>query len=133
MRILDLVLKGRWYDAIKYDGKREEYRDTYFWSVRLLNVDREGYGYFSKACRGDFEDLGRKCNDSLREFTALLKESIHDGIFDYRCYDAVRFHRGYTNITMLWECKGISIGMGNPLWGAPADKEVFIIKLGERI
>lgn len=133
MKILDLVLKGRWYDAIKYDGKREEYRETYFWCSRLLDVDRESYGYFQKACRGDFEDLRRDCNDSLREFTALLKQSIHEGIFDYRHYDAVRLHRGYTNVTMLFKCEGIIIGMGNPQWGAPADKEVFIIKLGERI
>ena len=33
---------------------------------------------------------------------------------------------------MLIECKGISVGYGNPEWGAPADKEVFIIKLGNR-
>lgn len=45
----------------------------------------------------------------------------------------VRFHRGYTNTTMLFKNEGITIGKGNPQWGAPTDREVFIIKLGERI
>ena len=34
---------------------------------------------------------------------------------------------------MLFEYKGFKIGIGNPAWGAPKDKEVFIIKLGKRI
>lgn len=133
MEILDLVLKGKWYDMIASGEKREEYRDTFFWSARLLNVDREGYGYFQKACHGDFEDLGNKCNDSLKKFTQLLKQAIEDGYFEYRHYDAVRFRRGYTKTTMLFEIKSISMGLGNPNWGAPKDREVFIIKPGKRI
>jgi hypothetical protein len=34
---------------------------------------------------------------------------------------------------MLFELKGITIGKGNTEWGAPKDKEVFILKLGNRI
>jgi len=34
---------------------------------------------------------------------------------------------------MTYEFKGISIGLGVPQWGAPKDKEVFIIKLGNKI
>lgn len=132
-KILHLILKGEWYDMIASGEKPEEYRDTWSWCPRLLNVDSEGYGYFQKACKGDFEDLERECNDSLREFTRLLKHAIDDGRFEYREYDAVCFHRGYTNVTMLYEFKGTAIGKGNPKWGAPEDKEVFIIKLGKRI
>lgn len=44
----------------------------------------------------------------------------------------VRFHRGYTNTTMLFKIKSMHIGKGNPEWGAP-EEEVFIIKLGERV
>ena len=116
---------------IKNGEKPEEYRDTWCWCTRLLNVDREGYGNFQKSCCGDFEDLERNCNDSLKEFTNLLKNAISDGIFEYRDYDAVCFHRGYTNVTMTFEYEGAYIGFGNPRWGAPKDKEVFIIKLGK--
>lgn len=45
---------------------------------------------------------------------------------------AVTFHRGYTNTTMTFEVKEITVGKGNPAWGAP-EEEVFIIKLGQRI
>ena len=34
---------------------------------------------------------------------------------------------------MLFKLNDISIGYGNPEWGAPKDKEVFILKLGNRI
>ena len=132
-RILHLVLKRKWWDDIESSVKPEEYRDILFWCVRLLNVDREGYGHFQKACKGDFEDLKRQSGDSIKEFIRLLKQAIADGIFEFRDYDAVCFHRGYTNVTMLYEFKGTSIGYGNPAWGAPTDREVFIIKLGKRL
>ena len=132
-RILHLVLKRKWWDGIESLVKPEEYRDILFWCVRLLNVDREGYGYFQKACDGDFEDLKRQSGDSIKEFIRLLKQAIADGIFEFRDYDVVCFHRGYTSTTMTYEFKCTSIGYGNPLWGAPIDKEVFIIKLGKRI
>ena len=45
---------------------------------------------------------------------------------------AVIFHCGYTNRTMTFECRSISIGKGRKEWGAPND-DVFIIKLGKRI
>jgi len=47
-------------------------------------------------------------------------------------YKYVRFHRGYTNRTMLFELKRIKMGFGNKEWGAP-DEEVYIIYLGELV
>lgn len=43
----------------------------------------------------------------------------------------VRFHRGYTMTTQTYKIDAIKIGRGNPEWGAPMDKDVIIIKLGE--
>jgi len=48
-------------------------------------------------------------------------------------FSHVRFHRGYTSTTMLWTITDISLGRGKTEWGAPADKDVFIIKLGSRL
>lgn len=45
----------------------------------------------------------------------------------------VTFHRGYSSTTMTFEVQSINTGIGNPEWGAPKDKEVFIIKFGKRI
>lgn len=43
-------------------------------------------------------------------------------------YDLVRFHRGYTDVVMLWKIKSIKRGIGKPEWGAPP-YPVFIISL----
>lgn len=48
--------------------------------------------------------------------------------FDFAC-----FSLGYTSTTMTFKIKHIIVGYGNPEWGAPTDREVFIIRLGERI
>lgn len=43
-------------------------------------------------------------------------------------YTHVRFRYGYTKRTMLYKIDEIIIGRGNPYWGAPTEKDVFIIK-----
>lgn len=45
----------------------------------------------------------------------------------------VCFSYGYTKRRMTFEVEKIIIGRGNPEWGAPEDRNVFIIKLGKRI
>ena len=50
----------------------------------------------------------------------------------FKPFTHIQFRYGYTQRTMIFECKEISIGMGNPKWGAPRNKEVFIIKLGAK-
>lgn len=52
----------------------------------------------------------------------------------WKHYDAIRFRRGrFGKRTMLVEHKGTRLGVGNPEWGAPEDKEVFILELGKVI
>ena len=54
-----------------------------------------------------------------------------DGI-TYNHFDTVREKNGYGDVPCFdIECIGISVGRGNPEWGAPKDKDVFIIHLGE--
>lgn len=108
MKIIDLVLKGKWYDMIASGEKPEEYRVlSNHWVKRFLRIDsgREG---------------------ALRYLASLPTSQVGQE------YTHVRLHRGYTNITMLFEIKSMHIGFGNPAWGAPQE-EVFIIKLGQRI
>lgn len=64
----------------------------------------------------------------------LLKAQIYKTAeMRFRDYKYVRLHRGYTSTTMTFEIKDITIGRGREEWGAPKDKEVFIIKLGKRL
>ena len=43
-----------------------------------------------------------------------------------RHYDAICFHRGYSNTTMLREYRPPKVGRGRKEWGAP-DRDVFIL------
>ena len=89
--------------------KTEEYRDIKpYWKQRLLK-----YGNSWGDC-------------------SLVTETHKKGFLLFEKYDAVRFSYGYTKRTMTFKIDDISIGKGNPVWGAP-EEDVFIIKLGERL
>ena len=123
MIVLDLSIKVCWYDMIESGEKKEEYRDfSPYYANRLL------YG-----C-----NLGVKAYWETIFANAQTKPWFKPDMLlsDYgsRHYDAVRFHRGHGSpATMLLEYEGIEIGKGKPEWGAPEDKDVFIIKLGKRL
>lgn len=108
MKILDLVVKHKWYDMEDSGEKPEEYRAlSDHWVKRFLrlNSGREG---------------------ALNYLSSLPTNQV------WQEYTHVRIHRGYTSTTMLFEIKSMHIGFGNPAWGAP-EEEVFIIKLGKRV
>lgn len=122
-RLLHFVLIGKWYDMIESGEKPEEYRRiTSHNSSRLL-------------IKGDWIYLKQDMYYDEEKILNVVKSDAQRSHMNirWRDYDAVCFHRGYTNTTMLYEFKGTSIGYGNPAWGAPEDEEVFIIKLGERL
>ena len=107
MSVLHLVLKHEWYHAIEHKGKREEYRNPYeYWTNRLTNNTHR-----------DVVDL----------IYGWRKEPL-----DFKHYDFVVFHDGYTSITQTWKVTGIDFGQGRQKWGAP-DNKTFIIKFAERI
>lgn len=106
MKVLDLVLKTKWYDMIERGEKPFEYRaESPYWIKRLtyLNTDFIPFSY-----RNGYEPIP-------------FKEYTH-----------VRFHRAYTKTTMLLKLNGMDYGFGNSALGAP-DEEVFILELGKRI
>ena len=132
MKILDLPLKKEWYEMIESGVKTEEYREVKpYWCNRLL------YG-----CSLGVEDYWKpylqNISKAIEEHGERLPNSYnleHLLIWQYgtRGYTHVRFRYGYTKKTMLFELNGITIGKGNKEWGAPEDKEVFILKLGKRL
>lgn len=120
MKILDLILKGKWYDMIASGEKPEEYRDIKpYWIKRIMRC--------RKWCGVNPATNISRCLFPNRCVNTYDFRNISGG------FTHVRFHRGYTSTTMLYECENITISKGNPQWGAPTDREVFIIKLGERI
>lgn len=118
MNVLDLSLKYHWYDEIEAGRKPEEYRDTTDYYINRLMYRK---------------DIERERN--FREFAGMKQLTLQELVRWFaKQYDAVRFHRGQGGRrTMLWEIKGLAVGRGNIEWGAPTDREVFIIKLGKQI
>lgn len=110
IKILHLVLKGKWYDMIESGEKKEEYREIKtYWKKRLCSC-------YNQCCADEY---CAQCNDiPWRQ--------------DFKPFDAVSFSRGYTSQTMLFQLEEITIGKGNLNWGAP-DYETFILKLGEKL
>lgn len=113
-KTLHLPLKAKWYEMIESGVKTEEYREIKpYWVKRLLK---------------DFPVYWRitlNISTITNDFSAFEGKELHP------VYTHVKFSYGYTKRTMTFEIESITIGKGNPEWGAPTE-EVFIIKLGKR-
>lgn len=116
MKILHLSLKKEFYTLIESGVKTEEYREIKpYWEKRLIDY---------KALKSDYEWIAfrrivlGKCTNPCEHYP--------------KGYTHVKFSYGYTKRTMTFEIESITIGKGNPEWGAPTE-EVFIIKLGKRL
>jgi hypothetical protein len=104
MKTLHLPLKAKWYETIESGVKTEEYREIKpYWSKRFVGFDIPLFSH-----RYGYQH-------------ANVKDYTH-----------VKFSYGYTKRTMTFEIESITIGKGNPEWGAPTE-DVFIIKLGKRV
>ena len=126
MKILDLPLKSKWYLMIESGVKPEEYREIKpYWYLRLYQHKKE-FSFLGRLTRDEAEYA---CDPGLRYI--LKGEGFKES--ELKGYTHVRFRYGYTKRTMLFKIDSITIGIGNPEWGAPTDKDVFIIRLGERI
>lgn len=125
---LVLFLKKEWYRMIECGEKPEEYREFKpYWIKRLMKcINWCGVGVNFKE-NNDVKYLERKCCceyqcENVDNMEHIMKQYTH-----------VRFHYGYTKKSMIFSISSIALGIGNPLWGAPSDKKVFIIKLRKKL
>lgn len=119
-KILHLPLKKEWYEMIESGVKTEEYREIKpYWVQRLT---RYGNGKLNGILYAEF----------LSSSPEVLKYNIYKDLMTFADYTHVKFSYGYTKRTMTFEIENITIGKGNPEWGAPKE-DVFIIKLGKRL
>ena len=115
MKILYLSLKAEWYDMIESGVKTEEYREIKdYWIKRICR-------HYDK--RTPHCDYGSYCVFAAN--IGKCKEVKTN-------YTHVCFSYGYTKRRMTFEVENITIGRGKPEWGAPEDRDVFIIKLGKK-
>lgn len=121
LKILHLVLKHEWYDMIKSGEKEEEYRTICpYWIMRLME-HKNGSPISPKEAEAYAADVDT--------FIWLDTSDIQ-----FKDYDAVCFHRGYTKEVMYRFIGDMAPGVGRSEWGAPPDNEiVFVIKLGSEL
>lgn len=74
----------------------------------------------------DMQLSGEK-TEEYRERTPYWDSRL---LYDTRIltYTHVCFHRGYSNVTFEHRIESISVGFGKEEWGAPKDRQVYIIK-----
>lgn len=115
LRTIHLPLKAVWYDMIERNEKKEEYRLLSCHWLRHLCYNWQ---------------VGERCNECK---SGLNCHKCLDNEYMAYPFDAVVFRYGYTKKYMVWSIEEISIGQGRTEWGAPENKETFIIKLKERL
>lgn len=109
VKILHLVLKKKWYEMQERGEKTEEYREIKpYWCKRLARCDKQ-------LCFMRSDDWQCQWKDGITDINRLG-------------YTHVCFHYGYTQRCFINRIDSISIGRGYPEWGAPTDRDVFIIK-----
>lgn len=125
MKVLDLILKHKWYDMIACGEKKEEYREIKsHWFDRLIDCRVPKSSFLATRYFG---------LDSTTPQIHNLKEDFDGEWLVFKKFDAVCFHRGYTSTTMTFEVESLSIGIGREEWGAEPGKEYIVIKLGKRV
>lgn len=109
--VLHLPIKGVWFNMIASGEKKEEYRD-----VKRYYIDR----------------LRKKVPLTKNGGIDLVAHDAHD-IWATEKFDILHLTAGYGHDKpQLWaEIKSITIGPGNPAWGAEPGVDYFVIKIGK--
>ena len=99
---------------------KEEYREVcHYWATRLLN---EQYRWYSMN------------TDYPKDFCGWIRYHLYEtSDIQFRTFEKVCFHLGYTNTTMTFRIWRFILSTGKEEWGAEPNKHYFVIKLGERI
>ena len=125
MNKLYLSLKEIWYRMIVSGVKKEEYREiTPYWIKRLLYQNKDG-----KMLAID-KDTAIFLADNLY----ILEERLREMKLGFKPYDYVEFTLGYpskcdSHRRHVRRIRTMTIGYGNPSWGAEAVRKYFIIKV----
>ena len=75
--------------------------------------------------------------EEYREDKRYWRRRLYKGVDwstgEFKDFTHVVFTYGYTRRRMKWQIKKMLKKFGNPAWGAPTDKMVITIVLGERV
>lgn len=123
MSTLKLILKRKWFDMIADGIKMEEYREIKPYYLHRLFEDWKGNKIDEKYINNSrFFNKFKKQINNLKNGQLSVFKYKHDGVMFYHGYATDR-DKMYCNI------ESITIGEGNPEWGAEPGKEYFVIRL----
>lgn len=106
--MLILPIKKKWFEMILLDKKKEEYRE-----IKPYYNSRFGNEFFG-------HKLASEEIKALRRYMTLPTEVI--------------FRNGYSNNSAYIVCWcRLSVGIGNPEWGAEIGKEYYVLHIEEVI
>lgn len=109
VKILHLPLKAKWYEMQERGEKTEEYRNiTPYWTRRICG------------CKGS----KIWCQADMKSCAGCVALKNQKPL----AYTHVLLRYGYTKRCMIRRIDSITIGRGNPEWGAPTDRDVYIIR-----
>lgn len=111
---------------IKSGEKKEEYRKiTDYWARRFISARHEGEWATWMEMIDDLQDPNKN-HDGYEDLMNFFE-------VDFKNFDTITFSNGYAKDHDQFEIelKGISIGEGNPDWGAIPGKKYFVLELGE--
>lgn len=109
MKPLHLTLKKEFFTMIKSGVKKEEYREIKPYWISRFCEDHPG------CIGGDFMDPHTVMAYTFKEFDYVIAKNGYSG----------------GSPLISWKHEGITIGTGNPEWGAIPGKIYFILKIGE--
>lgn len=120
MRTLTLPLKRKWFDMIKSDKKKEEYRSlNEYWIKRLLKcTERDLNNIWSGFC-------------AFPHTSKMLSEFINENHW-VKYFDTLVFTLGYPKADdmerrLVFKNPKIRIDEGKPEWGATVGVNYFVI------
>ncbi len=129
MKTLQLPLQRPWFELTKAGTKTEDYRDiSLYWFKRLV---------FNHQKVLEYHGLNTPfiTNTEILAFVTNPKTSKR---FAFKPFEVNKMTLGYPKASdnskvLLYQHNGITIGTGNPDWGAIPGKLYFIIKHGKQL
>lgn len=126
---LHLPIKGEWFEKIECGEKKHEYREIEGARDTFRNCPII-WGVSAARAKEMFIDLLHNEEFTFAEWMRDQNQRDWKVLHLTAGYDP-NGKRGLPSPQLWVHIEGISIGRGNPEWGAPTDRDVFIIHLGD--
>lgn len=130
---IKLPLTTEWFEMTK-TVKTEDYREiTPYWTKRLVSKITFFQVRYESMTSVPIEECSVGNINLLNAGAEVLNRDLKFKPFTTNTMTLGYPKKGDPERTLMFEHAGIKIGFGNPEWGAPTDRMVFIIKHGKQI